>query len=124
MLVRTMQNPALIAAAILAPLTIPSVADALDCPTPQPQAQPGVIQETAEDIAAFSFVFANGGLETQVPKAIAVVRKRYPNAQSAEVANYLITAYCPAVQKLPNLTEAEKTARMKAFADRVLRFLY
>jgi hypothetical protein len=123
MLVRTIQNPALIAAAILAPLTIPAAADALDCPNPQRWAQPGVIQETAEDIAAFSSIFADGALDA-VPKAIAVVRKRYPNAQSAEIANYLITAYCPAVQKLPHLNEAEKTARMKAFADRVLRFLY
>ena len=101
----------------------PGAADALDCPRPQPQARPGVIRETPEEIAAFSSVIADGDLDT-VPKAIAVVRKRYPNAQSAEVANDLITAYCPAVQKLPNLTEAEKTARMKAFADRVLKFLY
>ena len=124
MLVNAIRNSILTIAAILAPLAVATAAGALDCPTPQAQAQPGVIQETPDQIAAFSSVFAGGDIDAQVPKAIDALRKRYPNAQSAELVNYLITAYCPTVQKLSSLTDAEKTARVKAFADRVLKTLY
>ena len=124
MLVRAFRNSILIIAAILAPLAIASAAAALDCPLPQAQAQQGVIQETPDQIAAFSSVFAEGDIDAQVPKAIADLRKRYPSAKSDELVNYLITAYCPTVRSTKSLTDAEKMARVKAFADRVLKSLY
>ncbi len=124
MLVTAIRNSILAIAAILAPLAVASAAVALDCPAPQAQAQAGVIQETPDQIAAFSAVFAAGDIDTEVPKAIDALRKRYPSAQSDELVNYLITAYCPTVQKLSSLTDAQKTARVKAFADRVLKLLY
>ena len=124
MLMKAIRNSILTIAAILAPLAVATGASALDCPTPQAQARPGVIQQTPDQIAAFSSVFAAGDVDAQVPKAIDALRKRYPNAQSAELVNYLITAYCPTVQNAKNLTDAQKTARVKAFADRVLKVLY
>ena len=124
MLVKAIPNASLVVAAVVAPLAVATAADALDCPTPQAEAQPGVIRETPDEIAAFSSVFAEGDMDAEVPKAIDALRKRYPNAEPAELDNYLITAYCPTVQNLPSLTDAEKTAKVKAFADRVLKLLY
>ena len=55
---------------------------------------------------------------------VAELRKRHPDAQSGALVNYLITAYCPSVHDNANLNEAEKTAKLKAFADQVLGYLY
>ena len=49
---------------------------------------------------------------------------RYPSASLAELANYLITAYCPGVAKTAVLSDAEKTARVQAFSQAVLAVLY
>ena len=78
MLVKAIPNASLVVAAVVAPLAVATAADALDCPTLQPEAQPGVIQETAD--AAFSSIFAEDDMVAQVPKAIDAPRKRYPNA--------------------------------------------
>jgi hypothetical protein len=124
MLAESVRNSSLVVASILTPLAVATATAALDCPTPQALAQPGVIQQTADQIEAFSSVFGGGEIDAQVRRAIDALRKRYPNAQAAELTNYLITAYCPTVKKLSGLTDAEKTARVRAFADRVLKLLY
>ena len=60
----------------------------------------------------------------QIPAIVDGLRKRYPAAGSAELSNYLITAYCPGVDKAAGLSDAQKTARVKAFSKAVLSVLY
>jgi hypothetical protein len=96
----------------------------LDCPTSQPQSQRGVIRETPEEIAELAPLLTGGDLASRIPRVVETLRKRYPDAQSAGLANYRITASCPTVAKTSNPSEGEKTAKVKAFAQQVLQFLY
>jgi hypothetical protein len=109
-------------AALLLCATAPS--RALDCPVPQAAGQAGVIAETPDQIRELSKVFAAGGGGAQIPVMVAELQKRYPDAEAAAVANYLITAYCPSVRDAANLSEAEKTEKLSAFAKQVLKYLY
>ncbi len=99
-------------------------ARALECPEAQPASQPGVITETPAQIAELAPVLAGGDVGGQIPKIVAALQKRYPTAGSAEIANYLITAYCPGVANAAGLDDAQKTARVQAFSKAVLSVLY
>ena len=99
-------------------------AHALECPQPQPRSQPGLIKETPAQIADLAPVLAGGDVGAEVPQIVDALRKRYPAAGSAEIANYLITAYCPGVDKTAGLSDAQKTARVEAFSRAVLGVLY
>jgi hypothetical protein len=110
--------------ALLAPLVLAAPAAAFDCPASQPTSHPGVIKETPEQMAAFVAGFGQGGLDGNISNAIAKLRERYPGAESAELVNYLVTAYCPVVEKLPILTDTDKTGRMRVFAAQVMQRLY
>ena len=99
-------------------------ARALECPVPQPASQRGVIKETAAQIAELAPMLAGGDVSLEVPKIVAALQKRYPAASSAEIANYLITAYCPGVANVAGLGDAQKTARVQDFSKAVLAVLY
>jgi hypothetical protein len=113
-----------IALAAVAFIGLVASAQALECPERQPMSKPGVIQETPSQIAALAPALAGGDVSAEIPAIVAGLRKRYPGAGSAEIANYLITAYCPGVQKAAGLSDAEKSARVEAFAKAVLGVLY
>ena len=121
-----MMEPKFVRAAALAAGLLAGIAaaQALDCPLAQPQGQPGAIKETPGEISALEPLLAGADLSGQVPAIVDGLRKRYPAANPEEVANYLITAYCPSVAKAPDLSEAEKTARVIAFSKAVLATLY
>jgi hypothetical protein len=99
-------------------------AGALECPEAQPGSHPGVITETPVQIAELAPVLAGGDVSAQLPTIVAALQKRYPSAGSAEIANYLITAYCPGVAKATGLDDAQKAARVQAFSKAVLAVLY
>jgi hypothetical protein len=99
-------------------------AHALDCPWPQPAGRPGVIAQTPDQIRELSKVFVAGGESARIPVIIADVRKRHPDAEAATIVNYLITAYCPVVQDMANLSEKDKAAKLDAFSAQVLKYLY
>lgn len=96
----------------------------LSCPNPQPLSQPGVIKETVQQIADLAPVLSGADVTMQIPAIVDALRKRYPNAQAAEIANFLITAYCPGVAMRTDLDDAGKTARVQAFSRAVLKVLY
>src|SRR5271165_2681474 len=99
-------------------------ASALECPAPQPVAKPGVLQETPAQVKATGKVLSSGDVGQQTQAIIADLRKRYPQAENAELANYLITAYCPVVAGLPQLGEAAKKARMDQFVSQLMQKIY
>ena len=99
-------------------------AHAFECPNPQPQGGAGVIKETPAQIAELAPVLAGGNIGDEIPKVVDALRKRYPGAGAAEIANYIITAYCPSVAKTAGLSDAEKTIHMQAFSKTVLAVLY
>ena len=101
-----------------------ATAGGFTCPEAQPLSQPGVIKETAQQISELAPVLAGRDVAIDIPAIVGSLQKRYPNAQSAEIANFLITAYCPGVAATAGLDDAGKTARVQAFSRAVLQVLY
>ena len=99
-------------------------ASALECPDPESVASRSVLQQTPAEIEATGKRLATGDPETTTAAVVADFRARYPNADAADLVNYVITAYCPVIDAVPTLTEAEKKARMDAFVKQVLDSVY
>ena len=52
------------------------------------------------------------------------LRSRYSNIQNGEIANYLMTGYCPIAAALPGASEGEKKVRMDSFVGLLIGMLY
>lgn len=98
-------------------------AQALECPVPQTSGRPGVITEPEAVIGAMAPLLGGPDAASRAGEIVARVRARYPAAPSDEIVNFLITAYCPLVNK-QSLAEAEKAALVSAFATAVTAQLY
>lgn len=97
---------------------------ALDCPKPQPTAKPGILKETPAQMAAVGKQLAGGDTFNAIASTTADLRIRYPGVESAELVNYLVTAYCPAVAADSKLSEAQKKSAVDGFAAQVMRQVY
>jgi len=95
---------------------------ALECPLPQPAATASAVRETEQDIRELSGLLAAQGTGV-VPEIVAGLRRRYPSAQDAEIANYLVTVYCPVVNRDAAASDAEKAARLGAFSSELMQML-
>ena len=95
---------------------------ALECPMPQPATTASAIRETAPEIAVVSDRLAAQGAGL-VPEIVAQLKAKYPAAQDAEIANYLVTAYCPVVNRDASLSDGEKADRLSALASAVMQSL-
>jgi hypothetical protein len=121
---QTITSSSLVVAPFALLLCVTTAATAFECPTSQPGGEAGAIKGTPDQIAEFSTLLGGDELGARISRAVEALRKRYPDAESAELANFLIMAYCPNVNAMPGLSDAEKTAKLRAFADRVLDVLY
>ena len=83
-----------------------------------------MLKETQAQIEATGKMLSSGDVGQRTQAVIADLRKRYPEVESAELANYLITAYCPVVAGLAQLGEAEKKARMDQFVSQLMQKIY
>ena len=97
---------------------------ALDCPKPQPTAKPGILKETPTQMTAVGKQLAGADKFNAIASATADLRIRYPGVESAEVVNYLVTAYCPVVAADRKLSEAQTKAAIDGFAAQVMRQVY
>ena len=113
--------PMAIAAAWLL-LAVPCLA--LECPAPQPAGAPDAIHETPTQINELSQVLASGDLSNQIPVFVHALRNRHPNVPAGELVNYLVTAYCPGVNRLSGLSNGEKQAQLSAFVRQVVQAAY
>ena len=109
---------------LLACLCLAQPAFSLECPTPQSLTKPGVLEETPAEIAQAGKTLSSGDVLSEAMTIVASLRKRYPQAESAEIANYLIAAYCPVVAGATALSEPEKKARMDDFVSRLMKAIY
>ncbi len=97
---------------------------ALECPVPQKLSRPGVLKETPTQIAVVGQFLASGESNKTVPLVEADLRARYPGVESAELVNYLITAFCPVVSNMTGMSDAEKQARMNRFVQDLMQMTY
>ena len=99
--------PSVIACVLLA-----APCPAMGCPAPQPAGAPDAIQETPAQISDLTALLGSGDLGNRIPIIVQDLRSRHPNVLGGELVNYLVTAYCPVVNRLNGLSDAEKQARM------------
>ncbi|MGI9372827.1 MAG: hypothetical protein ACR2OJ_10050 [Hyphomicrobiales bacterium] len=97
----------------------PTQAVALECPNPQETASAGTLKETKDDIATLGQQLQQGSAGNAVNEIIYDLRKKYPNATSEEVVNYMLTAYCPVVKEDKALSEDQARAKLDEFAMQV-----
>ncbi len=64
---------------------------------------------------------ARGG--DAVSEIVGRLKRDNPGVRDAEVTNYLVTLYCPVVDRNHSLSEEEKRARLLAFSSRVMQEL-
>jgi hypothetical protein len=116
----------LVSVALLLGLLIAPVASAaaMQCPAPQPMNGPGVLKETPAQVERVSHLLATGDDDNRIHTIVNDLRDRYPNVQNVEIINYLVTAYCPIVNHLNGLGDAQKQARMDRFVGQVTRIVY
>ncbi len=98
---------------------VPQRGFALTCPEPQENASAGVLKETSEDIEKLSMLLQGGAAGNEVNEIVFNLKKKYPAATSAEVVNYMITAYCPVLAQNKDFTEQQARERLDEFAEEV-----
>ena len=97
---------------------------ALECPTPQPAGARDAISETPAQINELADILASGDLPNRIPVFVQALRARHPNVPAGELVNYLVTAYCPVTNHMAGLSEAEKKARLDAFATEAAKAVF
>ena len=111
-------------AAVLAALLSVSSVHAMECPKPQPTSRPGIIPESAVKIDDLSALLESGDHANRIRVLVQNLRQSYPAAENAEIVNYLVAAFCPMVNQLNGLGDAEKQGRIDAFARQVASLVY
>ena len=89
------------------------------CPEIQPRTTRIALEETAADIARASAALSGPETENTIRVLAAELKRRHPEAGSAEIVDYLMTAYCPVVQGENGLSDREKRERMDRFSSQV-----
>jgi hypothetical protein len=100
-----------------------TTAQALECPVAHPQGGKGVLRESHQDISDISGKLTEHGADA-APGLVAGLKARHPKATNGEIINYLITAYCPVVNREGGKSEAEKKTQIAQFNKAVVSLLY
>ena len=102
----------------------PNSAAALTCPEIHARTTPMALKETTADLASASAALSGPDLENAVGIIVAELKRRHPQAGSAEIVNYLLTAYCPLVKEESGLSDREKRERMDRFSTQVFTIVH
>jgi hypothetical protein len=97
----------------------PNSAAALTCPEIHARTTPMALKETTADLASASAALSGPEQENAIRIIAAELKRRHPQAGSAEIVNYLLTAYCPIVKEESGLSDREKRERMDRFSTQV-----
>jgi hypothetical protein len=111
-------------AVVVAALLSASGVRALECPKPQPTSRPAIIPESAVKIDDLSALLESGDDANRIRVLVQNLRQSYPAAENAEIVNYLVAAFCPMVNQLNGLGDAEKEGRIDAFTRQVSSLVY
>jgi hypothetical protein len=86
------------------------------CPETQPRTSGMALKETTADVTRYSAALSGPELENAIRQIAADLKSRYPQADGAEIVNYLLTAYCPLVKEQSWLSDREKREMMDRFS--------
>lgn len=96
---------------------------AIKCPVPETGRIAGTLAESPAQIASVGHQLQYGD-SNAIAEVATAVRKRHPDASKGAVINYLLTAYCPALNADGALDQNARPTAMKSFArqaEEVLR---
>ncbi len=100
----------------------PRTAGAFECPAPHPMATPSAIKETEPEILEYSNLLAKQGTRV-VPEIIAQLKRTHPGIGDADITNFLVTIYCPVVNRNAALGNDQKRKRVMEFSSDVTKRL-
>ena len=86
------------------------------CPEIQQRTTQIALKETAADVARASAALSGPMPENAIRVIAADLKRRHPQVDSAEIVNYLLTAYCPLVKEESGLSDQERRTRMDRFS--------
>ena len=92
---------------------------AFECPEPQAPGVAGVLPESPQEIADLSAMLRAGDLENRLEVTAYELKRKHPKADRTELANYMVTAYCPVIAADQDLSDSEKRERLDHFREQV-----
>ena len=93
------------------------------CPETHAATTNAALQETPEQLASTTNALKSPERENAIRVVAGDLKKEYPNADTADIVNYMLTAYCPLVAAKGGLGADEKQAEMDRFSSQVYRIL-
>jgi hypothetical protein len=108
-----------IAMACAAYLALGPSSRAFECPVPQTDAGKGVIAESQAEINRLQAMLGTGDLDNRLEVLARDLKAKYPAADTTELTNFMVEAYCPVVAADPGLSDSEKDAKLTAFSQQV-----
>ena len=93
------------------------------CPETHAATTNAALQETPEQLASTTNALKSPERENAIRVIVGDLKKKYPGAGSADIVNYMLTAYCPLVAADDGLGESERQARMDRFSSQVYQIL-
>ncbi len=114
----TFYNRVVIAAFLFTAFGVGS-ASAVECPMPQLISSEGAILQTAADIAIGSQLLEKGASKA-ISAMIVQLRQKNPKKSDGAILNYLLTAYCPVVNRMSGVSENQKRAKLKLFKHQAM----
>ncbi len=93
------------------------------CPEGHAETTRMALKETPADMAGLTATL-QGANEANVIRVIAIgLKRKYPDADTADIVNYMMAAYCPIVAAKTGLSHAEKRDRMDQFSSQVFQIV-
>jgi len=89
----------------------------LTCPVPQSGAMQGSLPESPAQIALGGQRLCRGS-ENEIAELAAALRARHPGVSTGAIVNYMVTAYCPVINRRADLHAAAKAKALSGFASR------
>ena len=111
--------PLSLSAASVAMVLMASPAAAMDCPVSQPVTNGVAIKETPARIAQLSVALEQDETGEMTGGTVFALKGLYPRADPAEIINYMVTAYCPVVDRNNSLSESEKKDALDRYSIQV-----
>lgn len=113
---RLLGAPLAIALAVVA-ASCSSPNEQIECPAAEVGQGAGSLQETGAQMKSASDGLGRGS-ENEITEFAARARAQHPGATKDQIINYLITTYCPTINRKGSLDKTGKQQAMQSFAAR------
>ena len=80
-----------------------------------------VIKETMQERNLVTDALKSPERENTITVFMRELKQKYPSANNTDIVDYLMSAYCPLVEKQADLSASEKRARMDSFSSQLFQ---